>query len=213
MAYAWEPLSDRLGQEEQRAAMDYSRAGCGPFLVIPEDSPRQADDKCRTWNAGVVERASRANTVILVAQWSAYLTPNGELRDMLHDTLVRLSAVPNVLIIGPTPEMHDTVARCLRNDDLAACAMSRAEYDTYASPLLSELRAAAVGMQNVHVIDMSTFFCNESECPPMMDGYSLYWDSHHVSYTAAKAYASQYAEKIAELEENRSYKSRRGAGG
>ena len=41
---------------------------------------------------------------------------------------------------------------------------------------------------------MDDFFCNAVTCPVMKDGYSLYWDEHHVSSTAAEHFAKQYLE-------------------
>jgi peptidoglycan/LPS O-acetylase OafA/YrhL len=204
MAYAWEPLSDELGLEEHRAAMDYSRAGCGPFLIFPEDNPHtiQVDDKCRLWNAGVAKRAKQANTVILVAWWQAYLTPDGELKKMLRATLAELSNVPHVIILGQTPDMHDVVGRCIRSGDMDGCAMSRKEYDAYAAPVMAELHAAAFGMNNVQVLEMSAFFCNANECPPMKDGYAMYWDSHHISQTAAMAFSRQHVKELERFSEN-----------
>lgn len=203
MAFAWEPLSDRIGQQKQQSAMDYSRAGCGPFLIYLPDNPHPTDHWCREWNAQVVERARRADTVILVAQWSTYSIHTGMLRILLHATLAQLASVPHVVILGPTPEMRDSVARCIRAGNLDACAISRTQYDAWASPLMTELRAAAAGMSNVQIVDTSEFFCTANACPPMKHGYSLYWDSHHVSYTAATAYASEYSTKLFQVERNR----------
>ena len=40
------------------------------------------------------------------------------------------------------------------------------------------------------------FFCNQEVCPALKDGYGLYWDSNHVSSTAARLFASQYLETM-----------------
>ena len=193
MAYAWEPLSDAIGQQKNQPAMDYSRAGCGPFLTTSPNHSYPWGDKCTEWNREVIEKIKKVDTVILVAFWPTYSTRKGELASLLRDTLARLKDVPNIVILGPTPNMRDSVGRCIRVGNLDACGIQRAVYDTQSLPINLELRAAAAGMPNVSIVDMSDFFCNTSACPPMKDGYSLYWDSHHVSYRAAQAFAKQYA--------------------
>lgn len=108
--------------------------------------------------------------------------------------------VPHVVILGPTTEMRDLVSRCIRAGNIDVCAISRRQFDTDAAPIMADLRAAAAGVSNVQLIDMADFFCTTSICPAMKDGYALYWDSHHVSYTAATAYAKGYSAKEAKTE-------------
>ena len=194
MAMAWQPLVEVLGQQEKQSAIDYSRDTCGPFLgYIPPD-PLPGYIKCRNWNAQVIEQAKRTDTVILVGRWAYDFTDDTSARlAALHATLVALAAVPHVVILGPTPEMRDLVSRCIRAGNIDAYAISRAQFDTDTTSILADLRAAAAGISNVHVVDMTNFFCTTVTCPAMKDGYALYWDSHHVSYTAAKAYARRYA--------------------
>jgi peptidoglycan/LPS O-acetylase OafA/YrhL len=195
MAYAWEPLSDALGSQRNQPAMDYSRAGCGPFLISSKDHLYPWDDKCLEWNKEVTERIKQVDTVILAAFWPTYSTREGELASLLRDTLIRLRDVPNIIILGPTPVMRDSVGRCIRVGNPDACAISRNAYDVQARSITLELKKAASGMRNVSIIDMGDFFCNAGRCPPMKDGYWLYWDSHHVSYRAAIAFAEQYTRR------------------
>jgi SGNH domain (fused to AT3 domains) len=193
MAMAWQPFVDALGQQARQSAIDYSRDACGPFLGYVPSSPFPGDIKCRNWNAQVLEHAKQADTVILVGMWRPYFTGDvSGRRAALHATLVALAAVPHVVILGPTPEMRDLVPRCIRAGNVDACAISRTQFDTDTTHILADLRAAAAGITNVHVVDMADFFCTTATCPAMKDGYALYWDSHHVSYTAAKAYARRY---------------------
>jgi hypothetical protein len=38
------------------------------------------------------------------------------------------------------------------------------------------------------VIDATPAFCNARECPPVLDGVALYWDTHHVTRAAAERF-------------------------
>jgi len=200
MAMAWRPLVDVLGRQTERSAIDYSRDACGPFLGYLPSSPFPGDLKCRDWNAQVLEHAKQADTVILVGMWRPYFTGDvSGRRAALRATLAALASVPHVVILGPTPEMRDLVSRCIRTGHIDACAISRTQFDTDAAPVMADLHAAAAKIPNVQVIDMVDFFCTASTCPATKDGYALYWDSHHVSYTAATAYAKKYSANEAKI--------------
>lgn len=64
---------------------------------------------------------------------------------------------------------------------------------------MAELCAAAAGVSNVQVIDMVDFFCIVSTRLATKDDYALYWDSHHVSCTAATAYAMKCSTNEAKI--------------
>jgi hypothetical protein len=41
---------------------------------------------------------------------------------------------------------------------------------------------------NVEVLDVTVRFCTATECPPVLDGVPLDWDTHHVSATKARMF-------------------------
>lgn len=174
MAWSWLPAFPD--------ASDVSMDSCPPFLgYLPQTHP--VDLQCRAHNAAVA--ALSADTVYLVARWSGYGGP-----DPLAPTLDALVKVPHVLIIGPTPEMRDVVPKCIRQQAEAACAITRAEFDAQAGPILAHLRKLAAGHPNVEVIDVTDRFCTATTCPPVLNGMPLYWDSHHITQTAARSFAN-----------------------
>jgi peptidoglycan/LPS O-acetylase OafA/YrhL len=180
MAYAWTPLAQAL---DPKAAV-FSRDACGPFLGFLPDKLYAQDMRCRDFTEQVVKRVQGLDTLILVARWQ----PDPARFDGLARTLATIAThVRHIEIIGPTPEMRDEVGRCARKHDLDACAISRASFDAQAAPILSELRRLSVGHPNVTVIDPANLFCTTVNCPPVKDGVPLYWDSHHVTKTAALA--------------------------
>jgi len=91
-----------------------------------------------------------------------------------------------VLVIGPTPEMRKDVPACLQQH--LDCAVPRAAFDAFAQPILAALREAAKPYPNVQVLDATPAFCNAVECPPVIDGVALYWDTHHVTQAAAERF-------------------------
>ena len=115
------------------------------------------------------------------------LATHGQPAAALRRTLEAVSAkVRHVVLIGPTPELRDTVPRCIRKRAETECALPRATFDRRAAPILASLREAADGLQNVTVVDVTDYFCTVTACPPVKDGIPLYWDSHHPTATAAR---------------------------
>lgn len=184
MALSWKPLLRAFGA----STIDYSRDACGPFLGWLPESPMPGDSKCRDWNLLVAEQAKNADTVIIAARWSG---EKPEAMLAFRNTLQALAGVPRIIVIGQTPELPDEVPRCIRLNAIAKCAISRAEFDRYAAPVRASLRDAAKGLPNVQMLEPADWLCTATECPAIKNGVPLYWDSHHLSSTAASRYASQ----------------------
>lgn len=111
---------------------------------------------------------------------------------MFRATLLALAShVKRIIVIGATPVMHDRVAQCIRLNAVDKCAVSRHEFDAVASVVTGYLHSAARGLSNVEFMDPTNFFCTGTTCPAIRNGIPLYYDSHHISYSAASAYAAQ----------------------
>jgi len=177
MAYAWRPFAEARGP-----TIDYSRDACPPLLDWPGERPSERN--CRTFNSRVAERMDGLDTVFLVARWRT------DMPAMLPATLERLAPrVRRVVVFGPSPQMREQVPRCIRKQALSQCAISRAEFDAVSGPILAGLRRAAAPYANVEVVDLTPHFCTDSRCPAIRDGVPLYWDTHHVTTTAALRFA------------------------
>jgi hypothetical protein len=173
MAYAWLPAFP--------GASDASRDACPPMIdYLPPDS-LPGDTKCPEHKAAVLPYARQAATVVLARRWR-----NQTDMSPLATTLDQLSGVRRIVIIGPTPTLPDKVPRCIRKHAELACTVPRQVFDVEAHRILGELRTMARRYPNVEVIDVSNYFCTATQCPPVLDGVPLYWDSHHVSATAAR---------------------------
>ena len=170
MGYAWMPAFP--------GAAEATRDACAPIVGYLGQQQRRPALLCRDHNALVPSLPAR--TVVLVARW--WVHPDIDLSPTL-DAL----AGKRVVIIGPSPEMRDAVPHCIRQRSEPRCAVPRREFDAVAKPILEKLRAAAAGRAGVHVVDVTPYFCSETECPPLRDGVPQYWDTHHVSKSAATA--------------------------
>jgi hypothetical protein len=114
------------------------------------------------------------------------------------DTIQSVSSYVNkIILLGPTPHLSDTAPRCIRASNLGSCAISRSAFDAKTSESRKFLASVAENYDTVTFIDLADFFCTTEICPVLKNGYSLYWDSHHVSSTAARHFSAEYLGKIA----------------
>ena len=171
MAYAWMPAF--AGADEA------TRDACPPMLGYLPETKRALT--CSAYNDSVALRAERMDTVVLVAWWMRYedLSP-------LVATLERLKGVRRVVIVGPTPVMRETVPMCIRLGNEDQCAITRQAFISRAGPILEQMRGLAKRYPNLEVMDVTDGFCNATTCPPVLGGVALYWDTHHISTTAAR---------------------------
>ena len=176
MAYAWRPAMPA-------PVVDLSHDSCPPLLDWMPDQARRVHFICRDFEAAAVNHIGKQPILVIVARWRL----TGTQPQALRRTLEAVSAkVRRVVLIGPTPELPDTVPRCIRKRAEAECALPRASFDQQAAPILAALRQAADGMSNVTVVDVTDYFCTAISCPPIKDGVPLYWDSHHPTVKAVR---------------------------
>ena len=198
MALAWKPFAWQLAKSQGTSAIAYSRDACAPLVgyLAPENLPGHI--KCRDFNTQVAEQLAGIDTIFLVMRMGQLEPAVADSRlPLLEKTLQYASPrVGRIVIVGPTPEMVDSVPKCIRSGKLDDCAISRARFDAIAAPQIAALRAEAKKFRNVEVLDVSDFFCTATSCPPAKDGFALYWDSHHLSATAATALARQYSSSL-----------------
>lgn len=177
MAFAWTPLA---GASDPKATA-FTRDACDPFVGYLPAEPFPADVQCREFNALAAAEAAKLDTVILAAWW-----PEDASLDALVPTLDALRSVRRVVILGPSPHMQKDVPTCIRLS--LNCGITRAAFDAEASPVLARLRAMAAKHPNAEVTDVTERFCTATDCPPVLDGVPLYWDTHHVTATVARTY-------------------------
>lgn len=157
----------------------YSFPGCVPILGRP------GAKGCQEWNDDVLKHL-HGETLFIAARWVAYREPEVD----LTPTLEAARSFKRVVVIGPTPFMQSTAARCIRGD-VENCGRPRAQFDLDNKPILARLRAQAKPFPNVEVWDMAGDFCSATECPVILDGVVLYHDQNHPSMTQAKRVLAQ----------------------
>lgn len=191
-ALAWQGFAWMLAQQEGRAAIEYTRDACAPALDYDNGKRSLESGRCRAFNAMVMEKIKGIDTVVLTASW-----PLGSSNSLFNDQFARTVAavarsVRHVIILGPTPTLRASVPDCIASGKLDACALSRTEFARDTDPVKKFLETLAEKNDNVTYVDLADFFCSSTSCPPLKDGYGLYWDDNHVSSTAVRNFSKTY---------------------
>ncbi len=191
-ALAWQPMAWAIARQHGVAATSFTRDACAPALDYDNGKSLLEARRCREFNALTFNLISGIDTLILSARWPDTLD-GGDFRGKFEATVQRLAPrVRKIILLGPTPYLHDTALRCIESGNLAACAVGRREFDEVSDASRKWLASIAAQYANVEYVDLGGFFCNSDVCPVLKDGYALYWDSNHVSSTAARNFTASY---------------------
>lgn len=188
-ALAWQPFAWAIGEVTNMSATAYSRDACPPALDYDNGKPFREEKYCREFNQLVMKQLAGVDTLILSAVWSSAELFNNR----FAETIKRVSpVVRKIILLGPTPHLKDTAPRCIRNQDLDACATSRREFEEHTARARNFLKSIAEKNDAIEYIDVTDFFCTTDTCTVLKNGYALYWDSYHVSATAARNFSTLY---------------------
>jgi peptidoglycan/LPS O-acetylase OafA/YrhL len=193
-ALAWQPMAWAIAQRNGVAATSYTRDACPPVLDYDNGKRLQEANRCRDFNVRVFNKVKVGNidTLILTALWPDDLTGNN-FKGKFESTMQRLvPQVRRIVLLGPTPYLHDSAPRCIESGNLDACAVSRSGFEVRYGASRQFLAALAAKYDNAEYVDLTDFFCDQETCPVLKDGYALYWDSNHVSSTAARHFSARY---------------------
>ncbi len=188
---AWQPLAWAIARQAGLSAADYTRYTCPAFLNDFADKNHSREVICRAFNTNVVAKVKGYDTLIIGTRWD--FRPLADDEAGLRATLAAVAPrVRKVILIGPSPVMRELVPKCIRANDLGACAISRSEFHRQSEPTRAMLKSLASQYPNVEYLELEDLFCSQSTCSPVKDGLTLYYDDRHVSYSAAQKLAADY---------------------
>lgn len=189
-ALTWEPMARLLAQKMNVSATSFTRDACPPALNYDNGKMALEANYCKKSNLQAFDNIAKGyfDTLILSALWPDAQKNAKFYMDFEQTVLQLLPRVRRVIILGPTPYLRDSAPNCIRTGKLDVCAISRDDFNAQAAAPSLFLRTLAERNAKIHYVDLSDFFCTHETCPALKDGYALYWDSNHVSATAARRY-------------------------
>jgi peptidoglycan/LPS O-acetylase OafA/YrhL len=191
-ALAWQGFAWMLAGQDHAAAIEYTRDACAPSLDYDNGKRLLESRRCREFNAMVLGKIQGIDTVVLTARWP-FDPGRNSFNDKFEATVRAVArSARRVIILGPTPVLAASVPDCLASGRMDACTLQRSEFDRENESVQAFLKSLAEKNRNVTYIDVADFFCNQTACPAMKDGYGLYWDDNHVSSTAVHNFSQWY---------------------
>lgn len=196
-ALAWQPFAWALADARSTGAVSYTRDSCPPALAYRHNGRPLDDELCMAFNSAVFERLEAYDTVVVGVRWDTAIA-----RDAFAPAFVRtiehlVKRVNTVYILGPTPTLRAAAPKCIATQMLDACARARADFEAKIRPARQLMDQLVSRHENLRFIDSTDFFCDSAQCPPLRNGYGLYWDSNHVSTRAATAFSRAYMAVLA----------------
>lgn len=193
MAFAWQPFAWFIGQLSAESVISYTRDSCPPIIDYNNGKSKREESLCRDFNSLVISKINSVDTLIIGARWPLAIETNGEFKEKFASTMNRISSgARRIVVLGPTPTLKDAVPQCIRTNNLDACSVERAKFESASSEIKAFLLSLTKKFDNIQFVDPTNFFCAGSTCPAIKDGYGLYWDSFHVSSTAAREFAKSF---------------------
>jgi peptidoglycan/LPS O-acetylase OafA/YrhL len=195
-ALAWQPLAWAMARQEGAAAISLTRDSCAPILDYHNGKRPLEDERCRTFNKlafdWIVDNAASINTLVVTALWQSDIVETDSWRKFQETIKQVAPKIQRIIILGPTPYLPKPVPECISQKKMPECFEAREAFDAAAFHVKRALTQLAYSTPNVKYVDLADFFCDEEICPAIKDGYGLYWDSNHVSTTAATKFAEQH---------------------
>lgn len=174
----WLPAFIEFSEEEKIKVINYTKSGC---RFTSEDD---IVDDCIDWNNNLIEvlssdkpdfvftladRSDKSNVPIgFVEQW-----------EKLNNI-----DIP-VIAIRDTPRFDFDMAVCVEENGPISdeCIVNREDVLPYHSPWDKLINKP----KNVHYIDLTDYFCETSECKPVVGNILIYRDKSHITSTYAKS--------------------------
>jgi hypothetical protein len=193
------PLLDRLGRKYSLGLVQRLMGGCAPTLGIIPLKGGIPNMGCAEFNTQVrTEMASLRDlgidSIILSSDWLMQDPSPGEVEpEIVHEAIAHFAEGLRktldelgiygfrVLLIAPSPEFPISVPMCLGRRPADRCGISRNEFEARREKILNIMYAQVHGRPNVRIFDPVPSLCNQTYCPPIIQGVIAYRDRGHLA--------------------------------
>ncbi|TQS75943.1 acyltransferase [Ornithinibacillus gellani] len=176
----WLPALEAIAAKENIHILSYTKSGCR--FSTSED----AEEDCQEWNQNLLD--------ILVKQkldlvFTTATLPNNKYvpEDYVAQWQILDDAGIDVFAIRDTPWFSFDIAACVDEygPNASKCSVPREEVIPVENPW-EELEQPP---KNVTYLDLTDYFCGETECKPVVGNMLIYRDHSHITATYAETLA------------------------
>ncbi|MFD2131554.1 acyltransferase family protein [Pseudogracilibacillus auburnensis] len=173
----WLPALDSFAESENIKILNFTKSGC---RFSAEGS---VDKDCKEWNEKLIDKLKSIKPDLVFTHADVAgedKVPDGFL--VQWDNLNDLD-IP-VFAIRDNPRFGFDVAVCVEENgvDSSNCIVSREKV----LPLNSAWSQLKEKPENVHYVDLSDSFCEDTECKPVVGNVLVYRDNGHITATYAR---------------------------
>ena len=189
---AWATHALRTARQHGMPAVRLAIPSCPPHLVATSSrSASHATEECRkrTEQHFAWLRSHEIDTLIVAARWMHLLEEHPDAAEGVMAWARDLPKVRRIIVIGATPEVRDSVEKCIALR--LSCDIPRKRFDADAAATNALMRRLDA-LPNVETWDVGAWMCDANSCPGVRNGIALYHtDNFHVSVDAAEAYVRE----------------------
>jgi hypothetical protein len=198
-ASSWRASVAVLARQERWHGLTIRRSSC-PFSMARRSGSARDSDSCAIWVRSTLRwfaRHPEVHTVFVAASvYNGVVAPSGAdpYAVSVEGSRQALTALPasvqRIIVLRDTPraatETLSCVARSVKARQPAGerCALPR---DSVLAPDPAVDAATQLGAPRYQAIDMTNFFCDETQCYPVIGGVLVYKDISHMTRVFARS--------------------------
>ncbi|ORB01962.1 acyltransferase [Mycobacterium mantenii] len=193
-AYSWSPAFQQVASERHWRLEVLTKGAC-PMLDLPIQIFGQRNyTECEQWRSRIIARLrSEHPRLVVLGMLRHGGTGSPPYGPAWTDSLKRLveqlrETGADVLVVGPTPDLHSKVPDCLsvHLDDATACSSARSTAVNQTGIAAESTASIAGGGQYAEVTEL---FCAANRCPPIVGNTLVYEDEFHLTPEYARLMA------------------------
>jgi peptidoglycan/LPS O-acetylase OafA/YrhL len=219
-AEQWLPALARLASMGQWHVVTLLKASC-PATTVPIYNPRleREEYECATWRTHALSYIDNLKpSVVLISNSAGYVK-----RPSFQDPYARLSlqawqdgiaatlrslntSGASVVLLRDTPRPEIDIPTCLARSRahprlFAAADCYVSEQQALAPSVWQAETSAVRPFERVSTLDLTSSFCRDSQCPPMLNGLVVYRDGNHITSTFATSLAPVLARELSSIQQ------------
>ncbi|HLS74686.1 MAG TPA: acyltransferase family protein, partial [Actinomycetaceae bacterium] len=204
-AASWYPALAKLAEAGEIRLDTNTKSSChSADLPLLLDGVEYTE--CDQWRQGVLERIDQEQPeLVLLAN---YAGAESELeggdddfparwQEGMASTIASIDG-PEVAVLSDVPDQGESPSVCLSDelDDAGECSATTSEA---LSPELIEAEQTAADSGGAQYVDMTSYLCNEENCPTIIGNTLVYRDAHHLTARFSEELAAPLWEELSEL--------------
>ncbi|GAA4415663.1 acyltransferase family protein [Georgenia halophila] len=201
-AASWYPALKGIAEEGDIQLDVNAKSSCQSAMTEGDGEGREA---CVQWRENVIGRLNEdPPDLVMLANYPRLYASEAEdseafWRDALNQTIDALPEETQVSIVADNPTMPAVPASCLSRHVENADRCAADVQDALDAPTRAAERTLAAERDRVDRIDLTSFFCNDSTCPAVIDDRLAYRDTHHLTRTFSESLEPLVREELAGL--------------